>query len=104
MQKNYPRVPVFADADGLAAQTYETFDVELVLRQVVDALGREHDDLAALGRTEVVGYPVNKEMISLDERHTHGTAGNFKRLNKITADKHRQNQGNQNRLNPFTQS
>ena len=58
------QVPVVAELDALAAQGHQAFDVELVLRQAVDAFGFEHDDFAALGRAEVVGQPVNEEMVA----------------------------------------
>src|ERR1035438_3859150 len=58
------QVPVVGELNPVATAGHHAFNVELVLREVVNAFGLEHDDLAALGRMEVIGDPVNKEMIS----------------------------------------
>src|ERR1035437_694835 len=58
------QVPVGAELNPVATAGHHAFDVELVLRQVVNAFGFKDDNFAALRRAEVVGDPVNKEMIS----------------------------------------
>src|ERR1035437_10557336 len=58
------QVPVVVELNPVATAGHHALNVELVLREVVDAFGLEHDDFAALRRLEVVRDPVNEEMIS----------------------------------------
>ncbi len=57
-------MPVVTDLNAFAAEGDHALNVELILRQGLNAFGFEHDDLAALWRAEVVRHPVNEEMIA----------------------------------------
>jgi hypothetical protein len=53
-------MPVFADGDSFAGQADQTFDVELVLlMNSLDALGLEHNNIAALRVAEIISESVN---------------------------------------------
>jgi len=58
---------VVADPDVLATESHQAFDVELILRERIDAFGLKDDDFAAFGFAEVVSEPIDKQMVAGDD-------------------------------------
>src|ERR1019366_6527648 len=58
------QVPVITELNAIPAHGHHALDVKLVLRKVVNSFGFEDDNLAPLGRTEVVRDPVHEQVIS----------------------------------------
>src|ERR1039458_725883 len=58
------QVPIVGELNPVTTAGHHALNVELVLRQALNAFGFEHDNLAALRREKVIRDPVNEEMIS----------------------------------------
>src|SRR2546430_2120811 len=63
------QMPVVADLNPFTTQPDKPFNIKLILRQSVYAFGFENDDLAAVGRAEIVCETIHKQMIAADDAH-----------------------------------
>ena len=60
------QMSVITDAHPLPSEGDQAFDIKLILREVLDALGLEDDDFPASWAAKVVAHPIHEEVISVN--------------------------------------
>lgn len=65
----YHQVVVVANAHSFSSQGHHALDVKGVLGKVVDSLGFEYDDFAALGMAEIISDAVDEQVVSGRDLH-----------------------------------
>ena len=76
---------IIADLNLVFPHGHHAFDVELVLRQALDAPGLEDNNFAALRRAEVVTQPIHEEMIAGPDFHFYNIFALSERLSQMDA-------------------
>src|SRR6266496_1999705 len=77
------QVAIPADLDPLTANGDQTFDIELILRQIIDPFGFENNDFTASRWREVISKPIHEEMVSGIYLESHDVLAHVKMLSQL---------------------